>query len=484
MIIFVLLLGIPLCAAILSHILPSSKQRMLEVLAVTAAGLELAVVLIASRSVMATGTYAAGQAFFIDGLGLLLLLIITSIGLAASIYSVGYLREEQKKNIIDFTRFRTYFRLFHAFILAMIVAVVTTSPIIMWISIEATTLSTAFLVSFYNKASASEAAWKYLIINSVGLLLALLGTLMFVSIAGQSGLGTEYLSWQAFWAASTDLQPLALKVAFIFVLVGFGTKVGFVPLHTWRPDSYAKAPVPVAALLSGVLLNVSWLAILRFKLVTDLAIGPVFSQKLLLFFGVISIIVAAGILLVQKNYKRMLAYSSTEHAGIIALGFGFGGIGMAASLAHMLYHALVKSLLFFAAGNIFLKYSSTKIQNVRGVLKALPVTGVIFFIGILVLVGMPPFGIFFTKFAILASGIKDHAWVVIGVGVALAIVFVGLIRHTASMLFGAVPEGVAQGEGNAWTLVPVFFVLALLVLASFALPQSFIQLVLQSVSST
>ncbi len=235
---------------------------------------------------------------------------------------------------------------------------------------------------------------------------------------------------------SSALDPFIAKMAFIFILIGYGTKVGLVPMHTWLPDAHSKAPAPISSLLSGVLLDVAFLALLRFKSVVDVAIGPHFSRELLVFFGVISISVAALIIFSQKNYKRLLAYSSIEHMGVIALGFGFGGAAAFAALLHMIYHALTKSVLFLSAGNILVKYGSTKIRNVKGVLTVLPVTGVLFFIGFLAITGVPPFGTFVTEFSILSAGIKTHPTTVIITLLVLALVFVGFLRHVVSITFG------------------------------------------------
>ncbi len=428
--------------------------------------------------IVGSGSYPSSSYFHADSLSAILILIITTIGAAASVYSIGYLRTEVKKEIIGFSRVRQYFILMHLFIFTMLLAVSVSNPIMMWIAIEATTLSTAFLISFYNKPSSIEAAWKNLIINSVGLLLGFLGTLIFLAIFSSSMQGGESVAtWQDLLRSGIASDPAAVKVAFIFILVGYGTKMGLVPMHTWLPDAHSKAPVPISALLSGVLLNVAFYAILRFKIVTDSAIGPQFSQGLFIFFGAMSIIVAAFIILVQINYKRMLAYSSVEHMGIMALGFGFGGAGVFAALVHMIFHSLTKSLLFFSAGNIFLKYSSTKITNIKGVIMALPVTGIVFMIGIMAITGMPPFGIFFTEFKILAAGISGYPAVIALVILGLILVFVGFLKHATSMIFGDVPEGIKRGELDPLTTIPVVVLVSILVSFGLFIPSFLIKLV-------
>jgi len=223
--------------------------------------------------------------------------------------------------------------------------------------------------------------------------------------------------------------------------------------------------------LSGVLLSVAFFLILRFKSVVDLAAGTDFSQHLFITFGVLSIVVSALIILRQKNYKRLLAYSSIEHMGIAALGFGFGGIGAFAALLHIFYHGLAKSILFLSAGNIFLKYGSTKVKNVNGVLQSLPITGVLFILGFLAIVGLPPFGIFFTEFYVFSAGIKIHPLIAGLAVVALIFVFVGFLKLISKMILSKKPEEIAVGEANAWTYVPIVILVIVFVSVSLFLPE-------------
>jgi len=478
MILFLIIL-IPLLASVAS-LLVKKGTASLNALAKFASLLEFVASLLAVTSVVVNGTLNATPYLSLDPFGAILVMLVAVIGFAASWYSTGYLDGEVKKGIIGFSRVKQYFVLLHLFIAAMFFAIITTNPILMWIAIEATTLSTAFLISFYNKPSAMEAAWKYLIINSVGLLLGFFGTILFLYpayFAGHTGL----ISWNSLLENAGHFDPFVAKIAFIFVLIGYGTKVGLVPMHTWLPDAHSKAPVPISALLSGVLLNVAFLAVLRFKAVADLAIGAGFSQKLLIFFGIISIVVAAFIIFVQKNYKRLLAYSSIEHMGIVALGFGFGGAGVFAAILHMIYHSLAKSVLFLSSGNIFLKYSSTKIRNIRGALKTLPVTGAVFIMGFLAITGVPPFGIFLTEFTILSAGIHNHPVITIVALLALILVFVGFLKDVVAMFFGESKPDMVPGEGGVWTVVPIVVLISVLLIISVVLP-AFITALINSAS--
>lgn len=462
-----LLILTPLVAGLLS-LLPRTAF-VVGAVACSALLVEFVSGLIVSAEVVRNGSVAAGMLFALDPLGAVVALIVVTLGLGATLYSVGYLRAEVAKEIIGFRRVRQYYTLLHLFLLAMLVAIASTSPILMWIAIEATTLSTALLISFYNKPSSMEAAWKYLILNSVGLLLGFFGTLLFLYPAIH-GNPQGLVTWGDVLSRAPALDPVVAKVAFVFVLTGYGTKVGFVPMHTWLPDAHSKAPAPISSLLSGVLLNVAFLAVLRFKAVADVALGPAFSKELLVFFGILSIVIAAFIIFSQGNYKTLLAYHSIEHMGIIALGFGFGGIAAFAGLLHMIYHSLAKSALFLASGNILLKYSSTKIHNIQGMLKTLPLTSALFIIGFLVMAGVPPSGIFITEFLILSKGISINPWVAGAALFSFVLVFAGIIKHVVPMILGDAQGLPRQGEASAWTTVPIVVLTGLLVIAGFFIP--------------
>jgi hydrogenase-4 component F len=461
--------------------LVAQKRIIIESVSVIATVVAFLGAAFIARTVTLSGPFSPYRFFSIDELAAIIMLIITLVGMATTAYSVRYLREECAKQIIGFTQVKQFYILLNLFLAAMLFAVTSSNPIFTWISIEATTLSTAFLISFYNKPHSIEAAWKYLIINSIGLLLGFFGTLLFfTSMVGMKG--AEFTTWDVLLANVTHFNPTIAKIAFVFVLIGYGTKVGLAPMHTWLPDAHSKAPVPISALLSGVLLNVAFIAILRFKVIADAVIGPAFSQKLLIAFGLLSILVAALIILTQKNYKRLLAYSSIENMGIIALGFGIGRFGIFAALLHMIYHALTKSALFLTAGNVFLKYSSTKIARIQGMIAALPVTGVLFTIGLFAITGTPPCGIFFTKFYILSAGIQTHPVVTVIALFSVALVFVGFLRHAVAMLFGEKPPEVTTGERGGMLLIAPTLLLAIVLYISFHIP-SFLSTLLHEAAS-
>ncbi|OIP24849.1 hypothetical protein AUK11_02165 [bacterium CG2_30_37_16] len=460
----------PLIAATLS-LLVKKRVQLLELFTLLSVATCFISSIFVVNKVISNETYSLVPYFSVNALGIILLLLISFIGLIASIYSIGYIREETKKQIIGFTRVKQYYILLNLFLMAMFFAVATTSPITTWIAIEATTLSTAFLISFYNKSSSVEAAWKYLIINSVGLLLAFFGTLLFMSSSMSISASHNLISWNDLLTNAALFNPEVAKIAFVFILIGYGTKMGLVPMHTWLPDTHSKAPVPISSLLSGVLLNISFFAILRFKIVTDTVVGASFSEGLLMYFGLISILLSSFIIYLQQNYKRLLAYSTIEHMGIIALGVGFGGAALFAALLHMIYHSLAKPLLFLSSGNIFLKYSSTKIEKIRGAFLAVPITSAIFIIGFLAITGIPPFGMFLTEFSILAVGITNHPAIAVIVLFAFVLVFVGFLKHITTMVFGDKPEEIPVGEISVWNTLPLIVLVIVLILLGFYLPE-------------
>lgn len=460
----ILILICPLVAAVLSLFL--RKTKLEEIISLSFSFIEFAIGLYIIRQIIKFGEYTT-KYFRVDSLGAFALFITTTICLLSLTYAVGYFREEVKKGIIGPTRVRQFFVLIHLFTFAMLFALSTTNPILMWIAIEITTLSTAFLISFYNQPKALEAAWKYLIINSVGLLLGFFGTLLFFTATKDSN---SFVTWQTLAANAANLNPVLAKVAFVFMFIGYGTKVGFVPMHTWKPDAYSRAPAPLGALFSGPVLCIAFLAILRYKSIADLALTPKFTSDIFIFFGILTLILSAFIIFTQKNFKRLFAYSSIEHAGIMALGFGFGGAGTYAALLHMLYHSLAKPTVFFSSGNILLKYGSVKIPKIKGALHALPFTIPLMLAGILALVGIPPFGMFITEFNILSAGSANHLAITVAALAALAIIFAGFLRHISNSIFGNVPQDIQKGEFNILTTLPLLISIALLLIFSFYLP--------------
>jgi hydrogenase-4 component F len=339
--------------------------------------------------------------------------------------------------------------------------------------VEATTLGSAFLVGIYGHRSSLEAAWKYVMICTVGVAFGLYGTVLVYSDAfnviqrpGSAALWTEIVK------NAPSLDHTLIKMAFVFVLVGFGTKAALFPMHAWLPDAHSEAPSPISALLSGVLLNCALLVVFRFAIISNLVVGPSLAGTLFLIFGTMSIASAAFFMYVQRDIKRLLAYSSMENIGLIVLAFGIGGpAGIFAGLLQAINHSLVKSLMFCTSGNILIKYRSRSLDQVKGMLQAIPMTGVLMLVGALALIGIPPFNIFLSKFFIITVGLgSGHTWLMIVCLLLLAVAFAAFIRVIASTVFGGAPEGLAKGESNWLTLAPGAILIALILALGLYIP--------------
>jgi hydrogenase-4 component F len=417
--------------------------------------------------------------FYLDALSLFFALVVLIVALAAALYSADFIAREVEAGSFSAGRGRFYYLLFNFFVLAMLMVTVVASLGAMWVAIELTTLVSAFLVGFYNTKNSVEAAWKYIIICSVGIILALLGTILFSYALIFAG-GARSLSWLDLMAAAGSLNGDVVKIAFIFILVGYGTKAGLAPLHTWLPDAHSQAISPASALLSGVLLKTSIYAILRYVMIVNRAIGPAYTGHLLLVFGLISLIVAAGFIVVQKDLKRLLAYSSIEHIGLVAIGLGLGGRwGIYGALLHVLNHAAAKSLLFFGAGNIVRKYDSHNLHSIRGVLRVLPFTGVMMLIGVLAVAGMPPFSIFFSELLIISAAFLKGSYLVAGLLLAfIAVIFGALVFHFGRVLFGQPPKDMPVSAEPLPAVLAFLFLLFFICVMGLAIPETIDRLLL------
>ena len=378
--------------------------------------------------------------FYMDAFSAYIASLVVFLGLVSSIYSIHYIDHEFHVGLINEEGIRIYYSLLHLFIFTMLLVVVSNNLALMWIAIEATTIVSAILIGlgYKKRPMAIEAAWKYIILCTVGLAFALLGIFITYYASTATGVSKGMLNWTDLIQIAHMLNPLTMKLAFIFVLVGYGTKAGLAPLHNWLPDAHSEAPSPISALLSGILLNTAFYGIIRFIAIVEPSTGKAFVRNLLIIFGILSVGISALFILVQENYKRLLAYSSIEHMGIIALGIGIGGpIGIYGALLHILNHVLAKPLMFLTAGRIQAYYGSTKIEKVRGVLSTLPLLGTLTFIGVLSLSGSPPFNVFISEFTILkAAALNGLWWVVASFLFFLVIVFYGMLSAFGRMLFG------------------------------------------------
>jgi len=432
------ILLIPLVTAVVCYLLKSPKGVGYASLfgAVVLAVVSLPTIL----SVVSSPAEMLNGMLYMDALSGYIMAMVIFLGLASALYSVSYLEHELKVRLTDINGIRRYYALFHLFIFTMLLVTVANNLALMWIAIEATTIVSALLIGlgFYKRHLAIEAAWKYIILCTVGITFALLGTFI-TYYASTAVMGTEgALNWTELKGIAGRLNPSTMKLAFIFIIVGYGTKAGLAPVHNWLPDAHSQAPSPISALLSGILLNTAFYGIMRFVSIVEPSTGDIFAGNLLILFGLISIGLSSVFILVQDNYKRLLAYSSIEHMGIISLGVGIGGpLGIYGALLHILNHALSKPLMFFASGKIQSHYGSTRIESIRGVLSSMPLLGTLTFIGAFSLAGTPPFNIFISEFTVLRAAVDKALWpVVVLFLLFVVLVFYGMLSGFGRMLFG------------------------------------------------
>jgi hydrogenase-4 component F len=467
--VFLVLLWPPLLAALLALLVVPYRRWIgwaNGVLALVSVGAAVAL----WGDVLGGEIPAAGRGEFLraDALSTLLALCVSFVTALAAWLGPGLARDDGYEPA-QARRFRVFANLF-AF--TMLVAVITNNVGLMWISIEATTITSAVLIPLHLTKASVEASWKYILIGSVGIALAFTGTVLgyfdFVQLAGRT---ESALNWTVLVAAAPSLHPAVIKLAFVFVLIGYGTKAGLAPMHTWLPDAHSEAPAPLSAMMSGVLLAVALYAIVRWEAVVNAAVGPGFTDRLFIALGLASLSIAALSLVIQRNYKRMLAYSSIEHVGLACLGLALGPLGTYAAMLHLLNHAVAKSMVFFLAGRVLHRYGTTEIARVSGLLRVMPATGGLFAAGMLAVVGLPPFGLFLSEFALVRAGFAaGRPWLMAIVLALLAVAFVALIAHVNRMLYGEPAPGVATGEPSRWPLVPLALCVAVLVALGLTVP--------------
>ncbi|TSC85523.1 MAG: hydrogenase-4 component F [Parcubacteria group bacterium Gr01-1014_8] len=444
-----LLLMVILVAAAMPYLCATTKQvRSLAMIGSTS--IFLLSLFVGIPALFAPAAVTGAGLWYIDALGGFFVLLIGFVQWTGTLVSMTYMKEEEAHGTVTAAKVKRYFVLLHLFVLAMMLAVVSNNTGIVWVALEGTTLVTTLLVGFYERKESLEAAWKYLILCSSGIAFGFLGILVMFYAASTTGAeGVIGMTWSGSALLEAALPVSVVKIAFVLLLIGFGTKVGLVPMHAWLPDAHSSAPSPISGMLSGVLLNAALLPILRFKNIVDGVAAPGWTDQLLIVFGVLSIALPAAFVLVQRDYKRLLAYSSIEHMGLITLSAGLGAIGSVAATIHIAGHALAKSALFFAAGNILLKYHSTKFENVSGVTRILPYTGGLFLVAFLALLGVPPSPLFASEYFMAAAAIGTHPYATGAVFLALTIVFAGFVRLLMPMLFGESPD---RGGRERWNI--------------------------------
>jgi hydrogenase-4 component F len=478
------ILAAPLLAGLLCLLAPS--RRVMAGLGVLAFAVTLALGVALLRRVVACGTVTEWNQFLsADALSAWMVLLISAVSLASSLYAGRHFRRELAEGALTPGRAREFFVLTPLFGAGMFLVVLANNLGVMWAAVEGTALSSVLLVALYNRRNSLEAAWKYVILGSLGLALALLGTVFVYAAACKSG--PEPLpsfNWSSLMSVAPRLDPRLLKLAFVFAFVGYGTKAGLAPMHTWLPDAHSEAPSPTSAMLSGVSLKVALYALLRFHILTTACLDTGFSRHLLLGFGLFSMLLAPPFILVQRNLKRMLAYSSLEHIGLICTGIALNTpVTIFGALLHMMYHALAKPVLFFSAGNIHQTFHSLEFRVIGpGVGKVLPATALLMGLAALAVVGLPPFGLFFSELTILRGGLEaGQTAVSVLIVAALLASFCGILQQLTRILLGARRPGATAGEARpADGVLAMTLLLGALLLLSVWLPAPLLELMRQA----
>lgn len=432
-------LAVPLIAAAAGAIVTS--RRVNE--AVMAGGLLVTFVLclaVAGRFLAGDVPAAFGDALRVDGLSALVLVLSGFVGLLSGVYGIGYLRRNEARHLVTPRMRREFYGLIPAYVFAMLLVAMSNNLGILWIAVELTTLASVFLVTFHDRETSLEAAWKFLMLGSLGLGFALLGTvLLFAAGQGQLGEGLSALHWTRFMDAAPRLHPFTLRLGVIFALIGYGTKAGLAPMHTWKPDAYREAPSPAVVLMAVGMVNGAVYCLLRIHLISSAALGRDFSGDLLLALGLLSVLIAVPFVLIQWNVKRLLAYSSIEHVGIMAVGIGLGArAAVFGALLHMTYHSLAKPVALFSAGTLAQLHSSSDFSRIgTGTFTRAPVTSALFVLATLIITGSPPFGMFFSEMTILRAGfLGPHATATSVFLAALIVLFCGFTYQVGRLVLG------------------------------------------------
>jgi hydrogenase-4 component F len=439
------------------------------------------------HSVLATPGRALtewGQFLRADALSAWMVLLISSVSLATSLYAVRYFRRDLADATVSERRWRQFYVLTPLFATGMLLVVLANNLGVMWMAVEATALSSVLLVALYNRQTSLEAAWKYVMLGGLGLVLALFGTILtYAAAIGQPRRELLSFNWSSLLALAPQMDHHLMTLAFIFVLVGYGTKAGLAPMHTWLPDAHSEAPSPTSAMLSGVSLKIALYALLRFHILTCACLGSALSCHLLLGFGLFSMLLAGPFILMQKNLKRMLAYSSLEHVGLICAAVGMNApLTVFGAMLHMGCHALTKPVLFFAAGNIHQQYHSLEFRRIgSGLVHTMPATALLLGLAAVAVCGLPPFGLFVSELTVIAGGFtSQQSWVSVVILASLTVVFCGLLNKLSGMLLGPAPVGAPRRAISASNVAAMSLPLGALLLLTLRPPVSLCQLMEQA----
>jgi hydrogenase-4 component F len=466
---FLLLLGAPLAGAVLLAAL-GAHRRAPDLNAGFSLLTFLAACALTARVISHGDLLVGREQFFIDAFNVFLVTLTAFVGLTTALFSRPYMKIEAQHGRLSAGRLRLYHSMYQLFMFTMLLALTTNNLGLMWVAMEAATLSTVLLVTLYRTPASLEAGWKYFILCGVGIAQALFGTMLVYFAAERilGGEGVTALLWTHLDTVKGELEPTVMSLAFVFLLVGYGTKVGLAPLHNWLPDAHAEGPTPISAVLSGLLLNVAIYAVVRCKVLVEGSLQSSLPSQMLMGFGLTSVVLAAFFLWRQRDIKRLFAYSSIEHMGIITFAFGMGGpVANFAALLHMTVHSLTKSAIFFAVGHATQKTGSQLIENIRGLITLSPTVGWGLMLGSLAILGMPPFGVFASEFLILTTAMREQPWATPILLLALGVAFAAIFGKVQPMVFG---ETTARRLPHPPALLPVFVHLAIVLMLGLYVP--------------
>ncbi|WP_457645413.1 hydrogenase 4 subunit F [Profundibacter sp.] len=460
-------------ALILILVVPTAGMALLALIANYRLGSTLNVLIsataFAGACLLFWAPMQAGAFFLIDSFNIYLVALNSFVGLTTSIFSASYIAHELEEGNLTPISLRFYHALYQAMMIAMSLALLTNNLGLMWVGIEIATLSTVVMVGIYRTPQAVEAAWKYFILGSVGIALAFFGTiLLYLTAEGVLGEGVPAMTFSNLQENAARFDPALLSLAFVFLLVGYGTKVGLAPLHAWLPDAHAEGPTPISAVLSGLLLNVALYAVLRIKMIMAGNADTIPAGLAMMIMGLTSLIFAAVMLYRRRDIKRLFAYSSIEHMGIITFAFGMGGpLANFAGLLHMTMHSLTKSGIFFAVGHIVQAKGTQKMSGITGLAKSHPALAWALGIGVLAIAGVPPFGVFTSEFLVVTTTFARQPVLAMILALGIIVAFGALLMHLQKLLFGE-PSG--DSHKVKASALPMFIHFALVLLAGLWLP--------------
>jgi hydrogenase-4 component F len=459
-------LVIPVVSAALLALLPDDR---------TTAWLNAAAALLTfiSAAVLFVARPSPGPYLIVDDLNVAFIVLSTFVGFTTSVFSATYIAHELETGRLTPLYLRFYHAMYQTLMFGMNLALLSNNVGLMWVAVELSTLTTVLMVGIYRTPAALEAAWKYFLLGSVGIALALFGTIL-VYLAAHSvvGEGLDAMAWDVLVQNAPQFDPALLNLSFVFLLLGYGTKVGLVPLHAWLPDAHAEGPTPISAVLSGLLLNVALFAVLRFKSIMSANPGAVAPGPLMVSLGLLSVVFASFMLYRRSDIKRMFAYSSIEHMGIVTFAFGMGGpLANFAGLLHMTLHSLTKSAIFFCVGHIAQIKGTQHMPDIRGLTVSHPLLGWGLVFGVVAIAGLPPMGIFMTEFLIVTTTFARHPVLAVVLGLSLLVALGALLLRLNGLAFGEPHGGAAPAKAS---FVPIFAHFALVFAAGIWLPPALV----------